>query len=484
MVFVTSFLVSTFVFAWPRTALGSCDNSLHDYWDKKPKYYILVGVDKYGSECNCDLPYIENDIKRFRDLMNRQKYEKLAELIGPDVRQDKFVDALEAAKNLPDDAILIVYFSGHGELDPKRNLWLQLHGQNQLGAFKGISISTIVDAVRSTNYNGQLAIIIDSCHSGAAQKTELIGDTSIFMSTGSSKESHRILLDDKTQMSAFTYLITRGLKEDWSQVDTPGLDGAIVFGELKSYVAKNLKRLFDEKKIPGEMEPREFTSASEMIVAISEDMQQRNGGMATQFKIECTLNPSTVRSEFFVDSSLKPVAIDPQQRSNEALELAKTIPDTAGVFTRALKAIAEKRFIDAKKLLDQAEAFKEVDLYRIYRARARASYFAGQPKVALDWYRRIDKLRWSTKNPIVLSETAYVLQQNSSYVDAERYYQFALSLFDTKSEVSVDTKFNYASLLMQTGRTTEAERLTRESIIERMTLETKQMENKANRERP
>ena len=59
----------------------------------------------------------------------------------------------------------------------------------------------------------------------------------------------------------------------------------------------------------------------------------------------------------------------PQEPSPRAQELAAQIPSDANPYALALKAIAESRFDDARRLLGEAQQAKEVELVRIYQAR-------------------------------------------------------------------------------------------------------------------
>jgi hypothetical protein len=65
--------------------------------------------------------------------------------------------------------------------------------------------------------------------------------------------------------------------------------------------------------------------------------------------------------------------------SDRARQLAQQIPEDAGPHALALKAIAEKRFDDARRLLDKAQEQKEIALAEIYRTRGQTEVYAGNP---------------------------------------------------------------------------------------------------------
>ena len=66
-----------------------------------------------------------------------------------------------------------------------------------------------------------------------------------------------------------------------------------------------------------------------------------------------------------------------EKPSLRARELAAKIPPTADPYALALKAIAERRFDDARKNLTTAQKIKEVELSRIYEARGQTEFLQG-----------------------------------------------------------------------------------------------------------
>jgi len=74
--------------------------------------------------------------------------------------------------------------------------------------------------------------------------------------------------------------------------------------------------------------------------------------------------------------------------SDRARQLAQQIPEKAGPYALALKAIAEKRFDDARRFLGKAQEQKEVELAEIYRTRGQTEFYAGNYREAAVWHQK------------------------------------------------------------------------------------------------
>ena len=74
--------------------------------------------------------------------------------------------------------------------------------------------------------------------------------------------------------------------------------------------------------------------------------------------------------------------------SAKAQELAKQISDEDSAYARTLKAIAESRFDDARRLVRALEEEKEIELSEIYYTRATIEYYAEQSEAAVDYCER------------------------------------------------------------------------------------------------
>ncbi|HEV8715347.1 MAG TPA: tetratricopeptide repeat protein [Candidatus Binatia bacterium] len=115
-----------------------------------------------------------------------------------------------------------------------------------------------------------------------------------------------------------------------------------------------------------------------------------------------------------------------QVPSPHARELAAQIHADADSYALALKAIAESRFDDARRLLEEATRNKEVELARIYLARGRTETYAGRYIDAIGWYRKTLSLK--PDDPYILNETAFALMYAGNYAEAELLFKQSLAI--------------------------------------------------------
>jgi tetratricopeptide (TPR) repeat protein len=156
-----------------------------------------------------------------------------------------------------------------------------------------------------------------------------------------------------------------------------------------------------------------------------------------------------------------------QAPSPRARELAAHIPSDADPYALALKAMAERRFDDARPLLEKAQRDKEVELARIYQARGQIEYYAGRYAEAVAWYRKAVTLR--PTDPNLLTELGVALGQAGRYAEAEPFLQHAFA-FRVKAlgpehpEVATSLG-NLALLYHSQGRSAEAEPLFKRALM-------------------
>ena len=84
-------------------------------------------------------------------------------------------------------------------------------------------------------------------------------------------------------------------------------------------------------------------------------------------------------------------SLERQKPSQRARDLAAQIPDDAEGYALALKAIAEERYDEARKILDRALEDEEQAIARIFKlfmARAKPEYYEGKYLLAAGWYRK------------------------------------------------------------------------------------------------
>ena len=116
----------------------------------------------------------------------------------------------------------------------------------------------------------------------------------------------------------------------------------------------------------------------------------------------------------------------PEEPSPRSRELAAQISTDADSYALALKAIAEKRFDEARKLLVKTRESKEVELSKVYEAEGQTESFARRYVEAVSNYKKALELRPS--DPELLYQTANALLSARQYTDAETFYRRLLAI--------------------------------------------------------
>jgi tetratricopeptide (TPR) repeat protein len=114
------------------------------------------------------------------------------------------------------------------------------------------------------------------------------------------------------------------------------------------------------------------------------------------------------------------------QLSKEARELAPHIPDDAGPYALAIKAIAQERFDDADNLLDQPTKQQEAELAKIYIARGNSKYYQGKYHEALHWSKKALSLH--PGDPVILNQVGLYSTYAGEYIEAEPLLKRALKI--------------------------------------------------------
>src|SRR5207253_11275700 len=116
-----------------------------------------------------------------------------------------------------------------------------------------------------------------------------------------------------------------------------------------------------------------------------------------------------------------------QVPSPRARELAAHIPPDADLYALALKAIAEGRSDDARRLLGKAQKTKEVELVQIYQALAETEIYDGRYVDAVSWYEKA--LSLNPDDPRLLNGIGGAFIYAGNYVKAESPLRQALAIW-------------------------------------------------------
>jgi tetratricopeptide (TPR) repeat protein len=234
---------------------------------KRPRFYVIIAVNQINLKpANTALPYALVDAADVKASLEHAGFRPLSEsppLTGADASYPKIDALLRDIRNLPDNSTVLVYYSGHAFTNAKtKELWLQLYDNTVLGD-QGLSIGTLLNLARGEGWNGELALVVDSCYSGKiAFAYELSGDTVVLASSDQSEPSRPLLPAGAT--SAFTHALILGGSTNFSEANA-AQDGVLTFGQLSDFASSELIDWQRQGKIDGAMHPRIFENTSTII---------------------------------------------------------------------------------------------------------------------------------------------------------------------------------------------------------------------------
>lgn len=250
-------------------------DQIYQLWNSQDKYFIIIAANK-TSVPKSDMPFVKTNASLLSDALSRIGYKKLNDGILWDERAShtEVINILhQVSSELTPQSKLLIYYAGHGAVTAdQKELWLQLYGENQLGAYHGISLAEIVKYMREEeNFQGELVILIDSCFSGQGVisgelSLQDLGHGAILASAANDQESYVVTGIEGVDDSAFTYVLIKGLTDEWDELDEDH-DGAINSNELQVFAEKKLKKLYNDKHIRSKMTPFGVSIPQAMLLA-------------------------------------------------------------------------------------------------------------------------------------------------------------------------------------------------------------------------
>jgi tetratricopeptide (TPR) repeat protein len=442
-------------------AIGQTDPALLN-WEAKDKYFLVVTATKTGGQ-STDLPYAKVDGKKVSTVLSGKGYKKIDTLTDKDATRENFVERLKQIRNLNDNSLVIVYYSGHGAPDPLgKDLWLQLYGQKYFGESHDLSVSELISTARAGIYKGELVVIIDACYSAQGVWTKSLNlseleNTLIFASSSRTQESLSVDISPTETMSAFTYYLIEGLTTDWGTVDE-NHDGIIRYDDLQTYIeAKLTELLIKDNQTDKEMTPEISGQQSKIWAAFDPGKAQNLKSLLRR-----SISPRTNILISQLPKVLQPNS--PQGTKTPSVspiarELAQRVPTDADPYTKALQAIAENRNSDALRLLEEAEKSNSAELTDIYQARGDARLYEGRFLEAKEWYEKALKIS-RKENTELLGDAGYIYLMLSDYPRAEELLKRSVEIRQKAGESSSDLVQDILGLsitLMAQGRFQESQ---------------------------
>lgn len=450
------FFLPLLVIFLAASALAQSPNSdpIADSWSKAPKYFIVIAVDK-STVPNTQLPFALADANTVVQLLQNAGYKPLGNqpITGTQADINTVLASLAQIRTLPDEANVVIYYSGHGAVDSAgQDLFLQLYGQTSFGEPYGLRFSSLLQAARgSEEYGGKLAIVIDACFSGGAASSKSIslgglGTSTVVLSSSTKKEeSQEITADDSSQKSAFTYALIRAVTTDRASVDSG--DGFITYEELALYAAVMLNKWHADGRITATMNPGNLSNAPLFFDYDPSHISKPNS-LYRQYILGELLGASLAvpDSQLAIGGTGSAVAIQLPSSAQSATVIASAVSDDAPYAVRMLKAVAEGNVAEANALQSGLTTETPPDGFEL--TKARALLLSGQASKALDIYQQLATAR-PTK--ALTRELAIASVLTGQYQQAENLFKQSLAT-PSASPVSVAAEQNNLGVLYSLQR--------------------------------
>lgn len=236
------------------------------------KYALLIGVSKYG-EGYPQLLTPLNDIEALRQvLLDPEKggFDEVKTLANPDPSEmeDAIGTLFEARKK---DDITLLYFSGHGVKDNKRNFYLATcatrnNKQGNLLTLTAFPASRVHSIMSSSSLKKQV-VILDCCLSAAFADGLVSKDDGSLNVKQQLEEKGRVILTSSTStqpsfeqqglsLSIYTRYLVEGIENGAADLDE---DGVISIKNLHDYTAKKVQENFPK------MQPEIYSIQPELL---------------------------------------------------------------------------------------------------------------------------------------------------------------------------------------------------------------------------
>ena len=271
---------------------------------------------------------------------------------------------------------------------------------------------------------------------------------------------------------AFFLTGTIGLKIEWiesrfGEMSVEAAGGVAVFVLVLVWwespwapVGKEVKKKLNDIKSDTEeirSDAKDMKSGMQEIKSGQEDLHST---------LEKVLQPINAQNAQIVSLQGQIEHLQTQIPSSRARELAEQIQTDDDSYALGLKALAESRFDDARRLFEEAEKGTEAEQTRIYIARGRTELYAGSYKDAVGWYQKA--LVLNPEDPDILNETALALYYAGNYREAEPLYKRSLAIREKalgKDHPHVAASLNGLAVLYDSqGKYDEAEPLYKRAL--------------------
>lgn len=241
-------------------------DKVSDVWQSRKRYRLVIGAGDYSQDPSYNRAFVTPTAELVDQALLRASYtESLGLLTGARASKANITTALERLSALPEDAIIVLYYVGHGVPSPANDDVVLSVADEKVSSLTGLPVKSLL-AKALGPFDPQfrkiprILFILETCNSGAAIPFNGLLPLpfgvdpkrfAFLSATGPREQSYPL---KSQQLSAFGYFIARALDRDWACADmTP--DGALMVSELGAYLESQLRAAQTSGEIAGVMTP-------------------------------------------------------------------------------------------------------------------------------------------------------------------------------------------------------------------------------------
>lgn len=238
------------------------------------QYALMIGIDDYADPQIPDLSLCERDARALYDLLTTQGVAAVAPenatlLVGKDATTTNVRRALLALRDVPVDATVFVYFSGHGAKAGNEAFWVTQDAELDALPATGFPDRDVRAFIKEIPAQ-RVVVMIDACYAAATvkggQKSILDFDdvlnrftgkgVAYLMAAGSGEEAIEAA---DLEHSVFTHYLLEGLR---GRADADGnADGVVALPELTNYIDHHVAQ--EARRRGGVQKPTTFQDVQE-----------------------------------------------------------------------------------------------------------------------------------------------------------------------------------------------------------------------------
>lgn len=203
-------------------------------------YLLAIGVNEYESNRFKTLSNAESDTEKLINILEeRYDFEESKYLLGKEASRKNIVNSFIELKHLDEESNLILFFAGHGEMDPdtERGYLVPYDGTERAD---WISYTTLLHEYLTLIKSKHVLLILDCCFSGS------------FITRGGGSLRGRNDSYDKRYLQSSRYLLASGGKEPVSD----GREESPFFQRLKIFLEENTKAKFAVSELGADLKKK------------------------------------------------------------------------------------------------------------------------------------------------------------------------------------------------------------------------------------